>query len=324
MLSQKFRTHATAGNLNNHIGVPLTILSAQPGTQVAVIEMGANHQKEIEFLCSIAQPTLGMITNVGKAHLEGFGGAEGVKKGKGELYDYLDSTQGTAFVNHNSTVLMDMVASRNIARVLYYGQAAGDDVSGRVVQNAPFLSIVYQTKNGTEQTLQTNLTGTYNLDNILAAICIGNYLVLSTDHINKGISSYQPVNNRSQINKTAWNTIIADYYNANPSSMQAALENIGKLAAENKIAILGDMFELGDESAVEHKAIIELALNTGLQQCIFIGNAFYAYKNNFTGAAFYASTDDAIAALTLKPIKNATILVKGSRGMALEKLSICL
>lgn len=326
VFSQHFNTLATQGNLNNHIGVPLTILSINASHQMAVIEMGANHIKEIALLCSIAQPTHGLITNVGKAHLEGFGSIEGVKIAKGELYDYLSGKGGITFINSNNPILMEMQVMRKFATPpVFYGDAIDDLVSGVITENAPLLSLQWtNNSSGESYAVKTQLTGAYNLDNILAAICMGVYFKLTPAQINKGIETYQPKNNRSQIVQTATNTLICDYYNANPSSMAVAIENIGKISAQRKVLILGDMFEMGAESAAEHQAIIEKALATDVDERIFIGKAFSSQKlkvkSQNLAAAFYETTEDAITALKANPIKNSTILIKGSRGMALERL----
>ena len=326
VLSRKFNTLATQGNLNNHIGVPLTILSINATHQMAVIEMGANHQKEIEFLCSIAQPTHGLITNVGKAHLEGFGGVEGVKKGKGELYDYLKATNGKVFVNTDSADLVKMQNDRELESFDYGINPKINYVFGHIVSNTPYLSINWGFYSDKETYMvTTQLTGAYNLPNILAAICLGCFFKLSADEINAGVEGYQPQNNRSQIKQTATNTLICDYYNANPSSMMVAIENIGKLSADRKVLILGDMFELGEESATEHEAVIRKALDTKVGERIFIGKEFLAQKWKFKGRkptdfTFHATVEDAIAGLKFHPIKNSTVLIKGSRGMALERL----
>jgi UDP-N-acetylmuramoyl-tripeptide--D-alanyl-D-alanine ligase len=321
VMSQHFKTLATQGNLNNHIGVPLTVLSINNTHQMAVIEMGANHQKEIEFLCSISQPTHGLITNVGKAHLEGFGGVEGVKIAKGELYDYLAGSKGTTFINSNSTTLMEMQAARKFeTSPVFYGDALDDLVSGEITSNDPLLTLQWTNNtSGESHQIKTQLTGAYNLDNILAAICIGVYFKLPVAEINAGIEHYQPQNNRSQIVKTATNTLICDYYNANPSSMMVAIENIGKLQANRKVLILGDMFELGEESPAEHTAIINKALDTDVNERIFIGAEFSKHK--VARATFYTTVEEATAGLKANPIKNSTILIKGSRGMALERLT---
>jgi UDP-N-acetylmuramoyl-tripeptide--D-alanyl-D-alanine ligase len=320
VLSQHYKTYATIGNLNNHIGVPLTLLAIKNDVEIAIVEMGANHQKEIELLSSICQPTHGLITNVGKAHLEGFGGPEGVKKGKGELFDYLKAAGGTAFVNTDSEVLSGMVKERQLTDIIYYGSDENNAASGTLLQNSPFLKLQWKLKDGEYHTAQSQLTGAYNLDNILAAICIGHYFKLSDEEINRGIQSYAPTKNRSQIVKTATNTLICDYYNANPSSMLVAIENMGLLDFPHKILILGDMFELGDESPAEHAAIIDKAMSTPVEGRLFIGEQFFEQKRN-TNAIFYRTATDAIAALKTQPITNATVLIKGSRGMALERLA---
>ena len=326
VLSQKFKTLATQGNLNNHIGVPLTILSIDRTHEIAVIEMGANHQKEIALLSSIAQPSHGLITNIGKAHLEGFGGVEGIKKGKGELYDFLKVDDGVAFVNGDDPVLMDMQKSRPLSKVVLYGTVNKENsVDGKLTENSPLLALEWTNAlSGESYPVKTQLTGAYNLDNILAAICIGVYFELTADEINAGIAGYQPQNNRSQIKQTETNTLICDYYNANPSSMQVAIENIGKLQADRKVLILGDMFELGDESPAEHAAIIKKALETNVDERIFIGKDFAGQesiaKNQELGVKFYNTAEEAIEGLKEHPIRNSTILIKGSRGMALERL----
>jgi UDP-N-acetylmuramoyl-tripeptide--D-alanyl-D-alanine ligase len=326
VLSQHFITYATQGNLNNHIGVPLSILSINASHEAAVIEMGANHQKEIALLSSISQPTHGMITNVGKAHLEGFGGVEGVKKGKGELYDYLKQSGGMAFVNCDDMVLVNMALDRGLHPIVYYGDSDTSSlVSGRIIENSPLLTLEWKDKRSEiDHTVKTQLTGEYNLPNILAAICIGLYFKLSTKEINAGISGYQPKNNRSQITQTATNTLICDYYNANPSSMFVAIENLGKLEAKHKVLVLGDMFEMGQESAAEHEAVIKKALETEVDERIFIGTEFAGSRKSEVGsqksAVFYPTVEEAMAAFKIDPIHNSTVLIKGSRGMALERL----
>ncbi len=322
VLTQQFNTLATQGNLNNHIGVPLTILSITGQHQMAVIEMGANHQKEIALLCTIAQPTHGLITNVGKAHLEGFGGVEGVKIGKGEMYDYLKATNGVAFVNSDSPDLMLMKETRGLVNVEYYGRtSAQNTISGNLADSAPYLALNWKTANDTkEHHAATQLTGDYNLDNVLVAICIGHYFKLSPEQINAGVEGYQPKNNRSQILKTTTNTLICDYYNANPSSMMVAIDNLSKMQAAQKVMILGDMFEMGDEAAAEHEAVLKAALATAGAKVIFVGKEFSLLKAGHEGATFYETAEDAIAGLQDQPITNSTVLIKGSRGMALERL----
>ena len=317
VLSQKFKTQATKGNLNNHIGVPLTLLEIMPDCEIAIIEMGANHQQEIADLCKICEPNFGLITNIGKAHLEGFGGFEGVKKGKGELFDYLAKTEGTVFINNNSPFLAEMASERKFKTVLFYGEDNNNFVSGSLIKNDPFLAIEWYYQ-GQKHLIQSNLTGSYNAENILAAIAIGLKFGLSADEINQGIANYEPQNNRSQVTKTANNTVICDYYNANPSSMIVAIENLTKLESEKKVLILGDMFELGEESSAEHQLILDKVLNQNFDQAFFIGKDFLKLKNS--NAQFFETTEEAAKVLSEKPIKNALILLKGSRSMKLEGL----
>lgn len=319
VLSQQYKTYATQGNLNNHIGVPLTLLSISNDTELAIIEMGANHQKEIEFLSEIAKPTHGLITNVGKAHLEGFGGFEGVKLAKGELYTYLQKNDCTVFINHNNNELMDMSRLAKLNKLVFYGCGFGNFVNGELVETNPTISVQWNKEpDHTAYIAQSDLTGTYNFENILSAICVGNFFKLSPGQINKGIADYKPVNNRSQITKTEHNTLICDYYNANPSSMEVALDNLATIPGEHKVMILGDMFEMGHEATDEHQKIIEKAQTVRADQRIFIGAEFYKLKNNID--TFYQNTAEAYQALNAKGIKHSTILIKGSRGMQLEKL----
>jgi len=318
VLSEKYRTFATKGNLNNHIGVPLSILSIQKDIEIAIIEMGANHQKEIEFLCSIAQPTHGLITNVGMAHLDGFGGFEGVKKGKAELYAYLKLHDGFAFVCHDSQHLLEMSETAALHKIIYYGTESNNSVWGKLLKTDPFIEISWSDNTGDHQT-GLNLTGAYNFENILAAICIGQFFEVNPVQINKGLSGYIPKNNRSQISKTAHNTVVCDFYNANPSSMSAALKNIALLNAAHKTVIIGDMFELGAESAEQHDLIAREAALLDLDTVILIGKQFYTLKDELD-ALFFNSPAEAKEFLAINPIKDHLVLLKGSRGMALEQL----
>ena len=318
VLSQKYKTQATKGNLNNHIGVPLTLLEIKPDCEVAIVEMGANHQQEIAHLCSICEPNFGLITNVGKAHLEGFGGFEGVKKGKGELFDYLAQTDGTVFINKDSLILIEMAAERTFKSTLFYGTDNQNYVSGNLIKNDPFLAIEWGNKDE-KHIVQSNLTGIYNFENILAAIAIGLKFSLSAEEINQGIANYEPQNNRSQVTKTVNNTVICDYYNANPSSMMVAIENLSKLDSPNKVLILGDMFELGEEAKLEHQLVLDKALAQNFNQIIFIGNEFSGLESK-SEAQFFKTTAEASISLNKNPIKNALILLKGSRSMRLEEL----
>ncbi len=317
VLSVKYKTYATQGNLNNHIGVPLTILAIRGDIEIAIIEMGANHKQEIAALSRIAEPTMGLITNVGKAHLEGFGGVEGVRKGKGELYDFLKENSGLVFLNQDNTSLKKMADERQLQNIFYYSTSTASNLKGELVENNPFLVIDWIAENERHRA-KTNLTGPYNLENILAAIAIGRHFGLSAEEINMGLTSYIPGNNRSQITKTENNTLICDYYNANPSSMVAALDNFSALKAEKKIIILGDMFELGDESLAEHQAIVDKAITTDANERIFAGENFY--KCNLANAVFFKTIDEVANYLGTNLIKDASILIKGSRGMRLESL----
>ncbi|MGV3761981.1 UDP-N-acetylmuramoyl-tripeptide--D-alanyl-D-alanine ligase [Parapedobacter sp.] len=319
VLSQQFSTYATKGNLNNHIGVPLTILSITAQTEIAIIEMGANHVGEIAFLCGIAEPTHGLITNVGRAHLEGFGSFDGVKKAKGELYDYLASHNGTLFLQNDNPILREMVAQRHVRQLVTYGFSPENSVSGKLVSANPLLDIQWAaSESRSHHTVCTQLTGAYNTENILAAIAIGQHFGVSPEQIGEGINGYQPTNNRSQLTKTDRNTLICDYYNANASSMAAALENLRTLAADRKAIVLGDMFEMGNDSYEEHRKVIETALSVEAARRLFVGKAFYEHRQN--EAEFYETTEAAKEALTQTPIQNALVLLKASRGMAFEKL----
>lgn len=319
VLEEELNTFATKGNLNNHIGVPLSILSITKDVEIAVIEMGANHQKEIEFLCGIAQPTHGIITNIGMAHLDGFGGFEGVKKGKAELYAFLKNNNGLAFINKDNDILMEMANTAELDQIVYYGKAEENSISGNLKSSDPYIEVEWSNKTD-NYCVTTQLTGSYNFENILAAICIGNFFELSPAQINSGLSNYKPINNRSQITKTETNTVICDFYNANPSSMNAALNNIKTLSAQRKVAILGDMFELGPESVQQHEIIAKQANDSNLDEIIFIGEDFYRFKASLNGYFFKNPTEAIDFITTHHPIQNSLILLKGSRGMKLELL----
>ncbi|QNN41700.1 UDP-N-acetylmuramoyl-tripeptide--D-alanyl-D-alanine ligase [Pedobacter roseus] len=318
VLTERYKTFATFGNLNNHIGVPLSILSITNDVQIAVIEMGANHQKEIELLCTIAQPTHGIITNVGMAHLDGFGGFEGVKKGKAELYAYLKQTNGYTFINTDNPNLLEMSTVAGLNKLIYYGTENGNTIKGELKSSDPFIEVNW-TNHEVSSSVKTNLTGSYNFENILAAICIGDFFDMSPEEINTGLSNYQPKNNRSQLTKTEKNTVICDFYNANPSSMTAALKNIAALSAGKKTAILGDMFELGPESPGQHELIAKQANESGLDQLIFIGKDFFHYRNDVKGI-FFETPAEAATFLQENPVQDHLVLLKGSRGMKLESL----
>lgn len=319
VLSQRYKTFATKGNLNNHIGVPLTILSLPKDLEIAIIEMGANHIGEIAFLSDIARPTHGFITNVGKAHLEGFGSFEGVMKTKGELYDFLKENHGQLFIQGDNEYLTAMAADRGINNAITYGFSENNSIQGGLVIADPLLTIFWKlAEEKGQQEVATHLTGAYNIENMLAAVAIGHHFELSALEINAGLNGYVPQNNRSQINKTEKNTVIADYYNANASSMAAAIANLQVIQAEKKIAILGDMFEMGDQSEEEHKKVIEQAKKLNLNGLIFVGKAFYALRDE--EAQYFESTEDLKTALKENPLEGNLILLKASRGMAFERL----
>ncbi|RXR17887.1 UDP-N-acetylmuramoyl-tripeptide--D-alanyl-D-alanine ligase [Flavobacterium amnicola] len=311
VLSKKYNTKATIGNLNNHIGVPLTLLSFKEDTDIGIVEMGANHQKEIEFLSSIAEPDFGYITNFGKAHLEGFGGLEGVIKGKSELYNYLIQNDKTIFVNLDDTLQEEKTDHTNRYT---FSLEKKSDVKIEGISANPMVKIVFNNIQ-----IHSHLIGIYNANNINAAITIGKYFNISDEDIKSAIENYIPNNNRSQLIEKNSNQIILDAYNANPSSMQAAITNFVQLDAANKIAILGDMFELGNESIEEHKKIIASLENESQIQVYFIGKDFYQNKSETNHFAFFENLQSFIEALKKTKLSNKTILIKGSRGMALEK-----
>ena len=316
VLSKKYQTLATIGNLNNHIGVPLTLLRLNSRHEVAIIEMGANHQGEIELLSAIAEPSIGLITNIGKAHLEGFGGIEGVIKGKTELYRFLQAHDGLIVFNADNAILQEKAKH---SKTLTYGFTASSDCQGQIIQDEPFLSLNYTYHNSAKTKVDSNLIGLYNAENILGAICVAKYLHVDDALIAEAIASYAPDNSRSQIIKKGSNTIILDAYNANPSSMKAALDNFSKMQAANKVVILGDMFELGDSSAQEHEAIVKEALKGNYQDCIFVGPKFGAYAQTDKSKSFIQVVD-CLSYLKENAISNSHILIKGSRGMKMEQL----
>lgn len=316
VLSASYQTQATRGNFNNHIGVPLTILSVDlSATEILIIEMGANHPGEIAFLCDIVKPDCGLITNVGKAHLEGFGSFEGVLKTKIALYDYLKSVDGQAFVCSDQTVLLPYATELNH---LTYGMADDDYCRGEVMSSDPFLKLKWH-DDGKEHIIHTNLVGAYNFDNVLAAICVGKFFSIPAEKVIAEIERYQPSNNRSQVMQLGSNQLIIDAYNANPSSMRMAIENFSGLNAFQKIVILGDMFELGNESRTEHEAILSLLKKFNFTDVMLIGPRFSEVSSG-SGFRCFSSTSEAHDWLIANPISHASVLVKGSRGMKLETL----
>jgi UDP-N-acetylmuramoyl-tripeptide--D-alanyl-D-alanine ligase len=312
VLSKKYTTKATIGNLNNHIGVPLTILSFTKETQIGIVEMGANHQKEIEFLCKITQPDYGYITNFGKAHLEGFGGVEGVIKGKSEMYTYLNSNNQSVFVNLDDPIQNHKTV--DFHRITFSQKNKSTNVFIDEVTANPFVKIKVL---GTE--INSHLIGLYNANNINAAITIGNHFEVPNEDIKAAIESYIPENNRSQLLTKGSNEIILDAYNANPSSMMVALENFIQLDKKNKCIIIGDMYELGEESLAEHKAIVDFLDTNSDFECHLVGKDFFANKTPKGNFHFYESFDDFANYLSNIKLKNKTLLIKGSRGMALER-----
>ncbi|KQS33211.1 UDP-N-acetylmuramoyl-tripeptide--D-alanyl-D-alanine ligase [Dyadobacter sp. Leaf189] len=314
VLSMKFNTYATVGNLNNHIGVPLTILSIDPVKQeMAVIEMGANHQEEIALLCSIALPTHGLITNIGKAHLEGFGGPEGVKKGKGELFDFLSKKKGTVFVNSTIDVIMEMVSKRRAFGEIVFYCSENSPVNPKLVSENPV--VVFQSGG---KTVTTHLPGSYNFDNICAALAVGKHFGVADADALEAVATYQPDNNRSQFVRKGSNTVIMDAYNANPSSMSAAIANFARLDAPRKMLILGDMFELGEAAPEEHLALGRQIAAEKFDIVILAG-ALMQHALPALPKAYYFPDKFSLHNWVMdNPQENTYILIKGSRGMSLE------
>ena len=303
VLSEKYKTTATKGNLNNHIGVPLTLLSITPKTEIGIVEMGANHQKEIEFLSAIAQPDFGYITNFGKAHLEGFGSIDGVIKGKSELYSYLIKNDKTIFINPKDKIQVDK--TRKAKTICFPENIA-------FLEANPFVKLSFNSEE-----IQSNLVGDYNYTNIIAAITIGNYFKVENSKIKEAIENYVPTNNRSQIIEKESNHIILDAYNANPSSMKVALENFSKIKKPFKTVILGDMFELGKDSNKEHQEIVNLADEFSFFNTLYVGEHFF--KTNTKNKQF-KNYEELKKYIHKKPLENQSILIKGSRGMKLERI----
>ncbi len=312
VLKQKYNTKATIGNLNNHIGVPLTLLSFTRETEIGIIEMGANHQKEIEFLCDIAQPDYGYITNFGKAHLEGFGGVDGVIKGKSEMYTYLESGSKIVFVNLDDPIQNQKTTSFN--RITFSQLNKEATVYIESVKANPFVEVEVE---NTE--IKSNLIGLYNANNINTAITIGLHFGVVLSDIKNAIERYIPENNRSQILIKHTNKIILDAYNANPSSVIVALENFLQLQDENKVVILGDMYELGKDSLTEHKFIVDFLAENANFDCHFVGSDFFVNRFQKENLFFYKTFHDFSDQLSLLNFENNTILIKGSRGMSLER-----
>ena len=304
----------TLGNLNNHIGVPTTLLRLKPEHDLAVIEMGASHQGEIKFLCGIAEPDYGIITNVGKAHLEGFGSFEGVIKTKGELYDFLrPKSDSTVFIHHDNPYLMNIAGGLNL---ISYGTEDDLYINGRITDNSPYLTFEWKAgKDGDIHQVRTQLIGEYNFPNALAAITIGRFFGIEAQKIDEALAEYTPQNNRSQLKKTEDNTLIIDAYNANPTSMMAALQNFRNMTVPHKMLLLGDMRELGTESAAEHQKIVDYIKESGFEKVWLVGEQFAAAQHTFKT---YANVQEVIKELGTNKPKGYTILIKGSNGIKLS------
>lgn len=320
ILSQKYHVFSTRGNLNNHIGVPLTILSIKQEYHFGVVEMGANHTGEIKNLCRIAQPGYGVITNIGRAHLEGFGSITGVMKAKGELYDFLNETHGCTFVNCENSTLTKML-NKFSGIIIRYGNCQDALCSSKILETYPYLRLLLTCGKdpGNQFPVNTKLVGSFNLENILAAATIGHYFSVDTEKILQAIEAYAPAPLRSQMETTEFNRIIVDAYNANPSSMEAALENFYHYPDKNKVLILGEMKEMGNSSGEEHENLIRLVRKMKFRQIYLIGEAF-AGTGIPRGWQCYKNVEELIGNLKKNPIKNVTVLLKGSRAVQLEKL----
>ena len=311
VLSSSYKTYTTEGNLNNHIGIPLTILKIKNDAQMAVIEMGANHLKEIAGYCQYAKPTHGLITNIGKAHLEGFGGIEGVRKGKGELFEYLKENNGTAFVNNDDKFIQQM--SAGIKNIITYGTEEGN-VTGKAKHTSNFLSVEINKFPGL---ITTELVGDYNLPNILAAVTIGKHFSVPDEKIKAAIKNYSPSNSRSQLIKKGTNTIILDAYNANPGSMKAAIENFANMQGNSKILLLGAMMELGEESEKEHRDLIKLIEKYNWNKVVLVGDNFKNINNIYI---HFNNTSEVVNWFKNTQPQHSQILIKGSRSMQMEKV----
>ena len=312
VLSAHFKTYTTQGNLNNHIGIPLTLLQVQKDAQMAVIEMGANHQHEIEGYCQYVKPTHGIITNCGKAHLEGFGGEEGVRKGKGELFQFLSGHHGTAFAFADYDYLHTL--SNKVSTVIWYGTNSGT-IQGSIQDSMPFLQVAVS--GAIQLSLQTQLVGTYNLPNVLCAVTIGNYFGVPPTKIQSAIESYTPSNSRSQWINWGTNQVILDAYNANPSSMKVAIENFAQLPESAKILMLGAMMELGETSVAEHQALLNQIQQYPWEEVVLVGGDFSNLSHSYH---YFTDSNLAKEWLRSKNPQNVQILLKGSRSMKMEKV----
>ena len=313
VLSKKYKTYATKGNLNNHIGVPLTLLAIDKTVEIAVVEMGANHLGEIALLCSIANPSHGFITNIGRAHIGMFGGFENIIRAKSELYQHLIENEGIVFINSQNEILANM--AKRFKQPIFY-PATNDYYHGELISADPFVQV--RAENGTH--LQTKLIGSYNFENIMSALCIGKYFDVPADAANEAVEQYEPGNMRSQMVKKGTNTIILDAYNANPSSMQAAVENLAAMKTDRKVVILGDMFELEEEAEKEHKLLGQLLRHKKFDQVYLCGKLFKSALTEIPAAKYFEDKTSLIENLKTNPVSDSIILVKASRGIGLETI----
>jgi len=322
VLAERYNVMHTEGNFNNDVGVPKTLFRLNATHEIAVVEMGASHPGDIEKLVTYAEPTCGLITNVGRAHLLGFGSFEGVKQTKGELYDYLKAHDCLLFLNESNADLVDMARQREMNRIITYGQSDDANVRGEVIDSAPFLHFSWTDLSTTESKARTyevesHLIGAYNIDNMLAAITIGLHFGVTPEQINHALESYVPANNRSQLEVTAKNKLIVDAYNANPSSMAAAIENFKLMNVEHKMAILGDMRELGEVSELEHQKLVDKLQADGFQEVWLVGEEFGKTHTNFRK---FRNVDEVKAEIAAHCPENCYILIKGSNGIKLYEL----
>ncbi len=317
VLSQKFNVLATIGNLNNHIGVPLTLLRMTKEHEIAIIEMGANKFKDIAELCAIASPNYGIITNIGKAHLEGFLNFDGVLKTKRELYESVQQNQGKIIFNSDDEVLIN--ALPNGIQTRSYGTSNKAEIFGKLENLTPFIQMSWCANDYQSEVLSTSMVGQYNFYNFLAAIAFGVEFGLSPHEINAGVTSYVPSNNRSQVKNTAKNQLILDCYNANPSSLKSAIDSFARMEKENKLLIIGDMLELGTESIKEHEMILAQILKLDLQ-AFTVGPIFKSLVPNKSVLGQFSTTEEAKSYFTVNPLSDSIVLLKGSRGIGLEVL----
>jgi UDP-N-acetylmuramoyl-tripeptide--D-alanyl-D-alanine ligase len=314
VLSTTLKTYTTEGNLNNHIGIPLTLLKIKSDAEIAVVEMGANHQKEIASYCDYTLPTHALINNCGKAHLEGFGGIEGVRKGKGELYDFMRASGGIIFRNNDYDYLKQM--SAGIGKVISYASVEDADIVGNISDDATMLSVVISKGSSIFQ-IKTQLVGGYNLPNVLAAVCVGKTFGVSDENIVAALEAYVPSNSRSQLIQKGTTSIVLDAYNANPSSMKVAVENFAAMQGDNKILMLGGMMELGEESEYEHSQLVELIQRFDWKAVVLVGQGFKTFANQYH---YFDNSVEAAQWFKSQNLHNCQVLIKGSRSMKMERI----